>query len=133
MHELTCFQTIIFHCFNIDEVLCMGLFCFCASHNAPRSWNYELIYNDYENHIATTHTKKIIIIIIGGGDCDAMMMVGVWWLDIEVFKSYTLTTPPHYPELTQSGFPYLNNVKSKTSMVGHIWLTPAWAAFKVRL
>ena len=47
MHELRCFQTIIFHSFNIDEVLWAGLLCFVASHNAPRGFNYEQIYSSY--------------------------------------------------------------------------------------
>ena len=49
VNELTCFETIIFHCFNMDQVLCVGLFCCQAFHNAPHGLNYELVYCELWN------------------------------------------------------------------------------------
>ena len=41
------------------EVLCAGLFCFCASHNAPRRWNYELVslFNVYYHCNTNTYVR----------------------------------------------------------------------------
>ena len=57
IQDLKCAKTNIFHSYTQCYVLSIGLFCCQASHNAPHSWKYKLIYFIHMKHTVLLCSK----------------------------------------------------------------------------